>query len=1500
MNEQNPHVRRSVSFFLIVLFVISLFSFFSIGQSQTEITEDTQPIAFFMMEEDDDFPGVHPLGIKEDSNGNIHSWMYYIEPERPDRSDQFFVIFYSVIKPSGESLFYEVDRQPFSVTRLSIFYKQDFYEFADGTVTSVFLKTTDFGTSIKRIRYDQTQGYSIDSISSPQEFDFTGHIMGPIKVNNTVEYFFPAKNTTSGQNILTRFSFNNINSDPVVASSTFPTLTVNNETKIVREVFDVAYANNSRYWLSSVNAQGGNHSLILVNDFMNGTYSTEGFVDKLNVAPITEIELFRQIRADIFLPQLVSTTSGKLYTFLSSFEGEFNYLAQWKNGTATRILEDLEVDPFFLHFLVHLGSYGDVIKSSSLSIQFASLSFALTLDIMKYNTSSGEIHTSRFQNQQYNSAFFVFASDDSSENDIGLVSSISMPENLKDQYRVLNGTIGSLYVIRDSELPIVTPNFINILFKEPETDNSERNLLVLIIMMGSLVFLTALGFGYLHTRNKQFKFPVEFNIKREQRKFTILERFTSKITNFSRSKFIYFSANKSRIITSTAVMTIPAIILLSLFTGLLSHQESLLVTYENQNSLNDQEDFIYQSGDFIWGDLWYKDEFTSFNLPEVEFAIPSQLSYQAFIKYGLDDMAYEMSGFTFFSLFEKRQVSFIDAGQNVTMNYPWNHQLAILDDNWQEYLGNQLLRGRLPVAPNEILVQESWYEPRDVASPNVPFGVVYDLNSKFEVQASELDIFFNVTTPGQAQNMTVVGVTKKVENQSFNEIKFWAEKLNTTLFGLRFLDSIPFYSFPELITEFLDDFSRLSLRPLNYINVRYDVFDLDRERIPSIIESFEKLATQTITQTGFSWVGRIDNERIVIFLENYFDASRDIQVEGVVLAIPALLLILMLTYDGLNIGKTSIQQEILRFRKEGMRTENIFSIFVFERLVTTTIATILSLLVVNQSTGFLLSLTGFFNFDNNNTPPVTDKHKFIIFMSVFFVLFVVGIIRSIQYFIKQGDWKYSQDLKGIKGDLIIITIGGLLAFGSNYLSGYFQDQANLSDGSSNIDPGTQLIILNLRLIALLIASFGGLIVLSKIMHRFFIVIGKFGWKISRSRRGLVFNGIRTNTGLYGRALLILILALFLIVPMIVVPSTLNLKYENEAYNDLGTDIRVENWHLVADETKNDILNHNDIEHTSMYFFEPVTFIANIEIRVFALDIDSYLETIVVPEFYREDYLENIELLSKLQTGQILTNEEFIERNTLTIGQSIPFTFENNNEEYQLEVVNSYTKLPVLGYELSVLDAVDATPLQMVMTLETLAEIQEGFLLNSTQTSAEIADELNNRNLMIRASSIYKVEDIVNVIRQGGTQIAYINQLIRERRHPFFRTFEFITHISLIIAAVAPLLSAMILARVLFERRKDELEVYLRAGQSKNMYTFQLSIEYLITVIIPSIVGIPLGLIWAYNNGAEFFGEVSKDLVWDYQINFLFSWMVVSWVLSMIIWIWQIRFSIDRHLKEVRL
>jgi hypothetical protein len=111
---------------------------------------------------------------------------------------------------------------------------------------------------------------------------------------------------------------------------------------------------------------------------------------------------------------------------------------------------------------------------------------------------------------------------------------------------------------------------------------------------------------------------------------------------------------------------------------------------------------------------------------------------------------------------------------------------------------------------------------------------------------------------------------------------------------------------------------------------------------------------------------------------------------------------------------------------------------------------------------------------------------------------------------------------------------------------------------------------------------------------------------------------------------------------------------------------------------------------------------------------------------------------------------------------------------------------------------------------------------------------------------------------------------------------------------------MILARILFERRKDELEVYLRAGATRNAYIKQLSFEYILTVIFPSIVGIPLGYWWSYTSGPEFFGETPEDLFWKLRLDFIVVWMLITWVLSLTIWVWQLKSSIDKHLTEVRL
>ena len=92
---------------LVIVFLVTIscssFSFSNIAQ-ETDIFA-AEPVLFVPITEssgsqDFTFPNLNPIGVKEDSKGNIHSWMYYIQ-------EDLVHVYYITVLTNGTTQFFE-------------------------------------------------------------------------------------------------------------------------------------------------------------------------------------------------------------------------------------------------------------------------------------------------------------------------------------------------------------------------------------------------------------------------------------------------------------------------------------------------------------------------------------------------------------------------------------------------------------------------------------------------------------------------------------------------------------------------------------------------------------------------------------------------------------------------------------------------------------------------------------------------------------------------------------------------------------------------------------------------------------------------------------------------------------------------------------------------------------------------------------------------------------------------------------------------------------------------------------------------------------------------------------------------------------------------------------------------------------------------------------------------------------------------------------------------
>jgi hypothetical protein len=1501
---------RFLILFLIV-FIISPPTILEI-QSQNEDSDDSgsmyiSTLGFYFIDEDSDLPAMHPISIKKDTKNNIHAWMYYIKAGQTAIQSDLVVVYHAVIKSNGEMEFHHLSQFAFTNSRFALFYNQELLEI-NGTISGIFIQPTDFGQRLLRFSWNENSGLHVENLSIPVGFLFNGHIIGPIINDGIIEYYLTRTSILNQQYSLLRLRFDG---NEYLGQNSFNYPVVNyplGDNGTVTDIFDVTYANSSRFLLTVVN-----NEITILEDHLNGTYTFFSSYSGLNPTPLVPgFPYLSMVLTDLIKPQLVSTNSGELYSYIFGLTGETSQLIRWVKNGYIDVFADAESDPFLITFLPIIKSIENEIRIAAFGFQYAQQVGSITADLFKYNTVTQNLQRSKFEDSSFSSAIFLFAFDLDSPNLLALLTTFSTPEFLKHRYRIANETVGSTFLISDSFSVEVEPFLVNVHRFEDEIELETFKIdFIQVLIIGSLVLFITLAIGF-YLRNRYLKLP---NLNKRLSKTAknqfhlLLSLILMSLISLLYLHLLFLKTNWRRILTSISVLILPSLIMMSLFVGLISHEQHLMETFEASNRLNHDNRLTHEITDMVWQRSIFNDELSNITINNNEWDIPLQLTHQAMLRYNLDHLIGSMSSLTVFPLFDKRSTSYINnQGDNVTLIYPFPHNIAILDENWISFIEEKLLiDGRLPENKNEVLVQQDWFVERDELNSDQPWGNIFEIGNEIGLYGSEFDIFLNSTISGLSQNFTIVGMIRKIENHSFSQIQNMALELNTTVAGVRKLDAIPFFTKNQFASPILNEFTRVSLRPITLIDIHYNVFEIDRGEIPQILLNIDKINGEILSETGYAWFGNFTGDRLYQFLEGYYISSRNIQLQGTLLTIPVLILTLLLTYEALGIGQSSIRQEIIRYKREGLRSETIFSYYLTERVVTSGIAVFLGLIVVNPVTHQLLSFTGFFEIGNVFVPPVVSSSLIGIYFIVFLLLTSVGLFLSGKYIFSTdinsifSENTRIKDFNGMKTDTIIILLSIFVIWISSYLIDLIEDQIQIDGQNQAIDPTTELILMSLRLIGLLLLFFSIMIIISKLINRIFMIIGHVGWKISQTYKGLIFNGIKSNISVYGKILLVMILCLFLIVPMTIIPNSIENKYLEEAYNEINTDIRIESWNRISMNQSNQVSQISEIQNISSYFYGSINFNSELSIHVLAIDPLTFINTIHIPERFFSEYEIDIESIESLSDYEIITTEDFKARNALQIGDQISILFDHVNQALNLTIVNSYQKFPVLKYEMKGMSDPEMGELQMVLTINTLKSIQSTLLFNSTSDTTRMANVLDERNAIVRLNTLDNIHETSDKIRDiTGLNVETVYQLKDLKRHPFFRIFEFISHISVIVALVGPVLLTYTLSNILFQRRKYELEVYHRNGVSTYFFNLQLTIEFLLTTIIPSIIGIFLGFYWSFNYGGELFGEDSSQINWVIKTELLVLYSILIILSSIIIWFTQILHSSKQHLKEVRL
>ncbi|MCH8907497.1 MAG: hypothetical protein IH840_10445 [Candidatus Heimdallarchaeota archaeon] len=556
----------------LLLFVVILIAFpKQVGISQSGEEINSVASSFYIVDDEADFPPVNPLGIKQDAAGNVHLWYFFIEPGSFD-GDQDISVYYNILFTNGTNFLTQLLRESLLLTKFSFFQRLNFVETSDGKVYSIFVHTTLFGESIKQFGWSPEDGFFTEKLDFPSFLSLKGDIRGPIQNRDITEFYVTSSNSNGNKRLIQlRFSEGDYLGTNVIV---FPTI-VNPELETsisMFDIFDIAYVNGSRFLLGSVPRSPDRMDLVIVEDHLNGNQTVFVQLDSINVSPIFPgLQFIAGILVDLLLPSLVSTENGRLYSFLFSFSEtvQLNQLVRWTPNGKTNVFQEFVENPFLISFFPVIEAVGNEVRIAALGFQIAQETFIVSVDTFRYNSETGEFSKKKISDNNFSFGIFLFAVDLESDYNLGFAGTVATPDYVKDEYNIVNDTVGSIFVFSEGVLPDILPNFLDVHVAEISLEDEEviNYRLIFIVSVISLLALTVLSIWY---RSKALKLPSiikEAKPDEEHHKKTVLERISSMVT----SHLIYGKANRQRFQISIFVLIIPTLILMTVFTGIISH-----------------------------------------------------------------------------------------------------------------------------------------------------------------------------------------------------------------------------------------------------------------------------------------------------------------------------------------------------------------------------------------------------------------------------------------------------------------------------------------------------------------------------------------------------------------------------------------------------------------------------------------------------------------------------------------------------------------------------------------------------------------------------------------------------------------------------------------------------------------------------------------------------------------------------------------------------------------
>lgn len=878
------------------------------------------------------------------------------------------------------------------------------------------------------------------------------------------------------------------------------------------------------------------------------------------------------------------------------------------------------------------------------------------------------------------------------------------------------------------------------------------------------------------------------------------------IVNSSQIIFVLWKANKKRLVISILGLTILATIIISSTTLYDSKRSAMILQFTDNLDLQNSGDpsleyniFFDSSG--VGGSL-LNENLSRYAINEIMYRINSNTTYLSKI---ISNYFHSLSTNVVLSNITEDGIAYSSTYMGLQSNY--------------SYLMSSLLdEGRLPNQKNEIIATQYTLDNFNIGIDDyvkINGSIDSSLNTSEHTVLKVVGVY---TTPSYAKLMTLC----QELNVSYDVVTNLVWKLSS-----------PIITFDDYYFDNLENLTNYNLSLHGFIQFVYDFSGQTGDFIENVVDECKQLSSSspylfTFTSNAMWYFGSELN-----YVFNYLDIiMQQTQLMMVLLAIPIIYLAWFLLFEVNELFGSSFKQEIRILRSKGASTGNITFIYTTMKIIESIIAIFASFGIMVLILPVILKVDKFLSFNaqfssmNFQTLPASMGISFS-FLILLSIPKVIQLSKQKKTIVKPPR-KFIQVVKNFRLHyLFLIVIGAVLFFGSFYLIAYFVYMIPDQEQAMRII----MIFTYLMGIGVMIALLGFGLILKEIHKVIMLYSSKIAWKTKKSVFSFSLVDVRSDINLFNNTFLTYIILIWILVPSIVIPLTIQNRVSTDARFYSGSDIHIRGWGNLNSSIINNITSYSEVESvTNISVYS--CFYGTRELDILVInDTSDFLDTVFKPS--KEHFTEWEESVQQIEQNKTMMVSDAFSKVIARGSQEYTFVYTVNytliSLKYNISKIFNYFPifydLGEYSREMSYRDGIYA----LVMTQDNFIQIYDSLTSPSKYIDRLLINIGKNVDQTEFANKIQKELGI------GVRTVDEMEETLLEYQFPFYSVLvaEFIFAIIICIAAIA--FTSFSNPLKILQNRITKHDVLKKIGVPTLYIIGVAALEILLACIIPGLV-----------------------------------------------------------------